>query len=273
MRSQLALGAIAEADVLAQDAALAALEATLPPLQKGLDAQHDLLAVLCGRLPADQPASSLALEQLQMPAQIPLGVPSQLVERRPDVRAAAAQLHAATAAVGVTIANLLPQVSLTGAIGNAATQTAQLFNSMTEYWTAGASLSQTLFAGGALWHRERAARAGLDLAGAQYRVAVLTAFQNVADALRALSADEASVQAGERSVAAATQSLDIARQQYALGAVSYLALLSAEQSYQQAVAARIGALTSRYLDAAALFQALGGQAPTPAPAPAQTPAH
>jgi NodT family efflux transporter outer membrane factor (OMF) lipoprotein len=264
MRSQLQLGAIAEADVLAQDTALAALEATLPPLQKGLDQQHDLLAVLCGRLPADQPAGTLALDQLRMPAQIPLGVPSQLVERRPDVRAAEAQLHAATAAVGVTIANLLPQLSLTAAIGNAATQTADLFSSMTEYWTAGASLSQTLFAGGTLVHRERAARAGLDLAGAQYRVAVLTAFQNVADALRALSADEASVQAGERSVAAATQSLDIARGQYALGAVSYLALLSAEQAYQQAVAGRIAALTSRYVDVAALFQALGGQAPTPA---------
>jgi outer membrane protein TolC len=159
---------------------------------------------------------------------------------------------------------MLPQISLTGAIGNAATQTAGLFSSMTEFWSAGASLSQTLFAGGTLLHRERAARAGLDLAGAQYRAAVLTAFQNVADALRALGADAASLQAGERSVAAASASLEIARQQYALGAVSYLALLAAEQAYQQAVATRIQALTSRYVDAAALFQALGGQAPAPA---------
>jgi NodT family efflux transporter outer membrane factor (OMF) lipoprotein len=264
MRRELELGAIAEADVLAQDAALAQIEATLPPLQKSLDQQHNMLAVLTGQLPGDAPTSHVELDQLTLPMQIPVGVPAQLVERRPDVRAAEAQLHAATATVGVTIANMLPQITLSGAIGNVATETNQIFSGMTEFWTAGASLSQTLFAGGTLYHRERAARAGVDIAGAQYRLAVLTAFQNVADALRALAADGDAVRAQERAYSASMASLAITRQQFDLGAVSYLALLIAQQTYQQAVIGRAQALMNRYADTAALFQALGGSAPATA---------
>jgi NodT family efflux transporter outer membrane factor (OMF) lipoprotein len=263
MRHQLELGSIAEADVLAQDAALAQIEAALPPLQRSLDQQHDMLAVLTGQLPSEAPLDSVQLDQLALPRQIPLGVPSRLVERRPDVRAAEAQLHAATAAVGVAIANMLPQITLSGSIGNVATETGQIFSGMTEFWTAGASLSQTLFAGGTLYHRERAARAALDLAGAQYRLAVLTAFQNVADALRTLAADADALRAQQRAYDAATASLAIARQQFTLGAVGYLSLLNAQQTYQQAVIGRAQALMNRYADTAALYQALGGNAPAP----------
>jgi NodT family efflux transporter outer membrane factor (OMF) lipoprotein len=261
MRRELELGAIAEADVYAQDAALANLEATLPPLQKSLDAQHDMLAALTGKLPADLPATHIELDQLTLPTEIPLGVPAELVERRPDVRAAEAQLHAATAQVGVAIANMLPQITLTGALGNTSTQAADLFKNYTEFWTLGASLSQTLFSGGTLYHRERAARAGLDLAGAQYRSAVLTAFQNVADALRALASDADASRAQERAYQASLASLTIAHQQFDLGAVSYLSLLTAEQTYQQAIVGRAQAQTNRYADTAALFEALGGRAP------------
>jgi NodT family efflux transporter outer membrane factor (OMF) lipoprotein len=264
MRRQLALGAIAEGDVVAQEAALAQLESTLPPLQKSLDQQHDMLAVLTGQLPSEAPVSEIKLDQLTLPLTIPVGVPAQLVERRPDVRAADAQLHAATAEVGVAIANMLPQITLTGAIGNASTNISSLFTSATEFWSAGASLSQTLFAGGTLYHRERAARAGLDVAGAQYRTAVLTAFQNVADSLRALAADQDEVQAEDRAYSASLESLNIARQQVNLGAVGYLALLIAQQTYQQAIIGRAQALTNQYADTAALYQALGGSAPATA---------
>jgi NodT family efflux transporter outer membrane factor (OMF) lipoprotein len=263
MRAQLDLGAIAEGDVLAQQAALAQIEATLPPLLKGLDQQHDLLAALTGQLPGDAPDTTLVLDQLRMPAEIPVGVPSELVQHRPDVRAAQAQLHAATAEVGVAIANMLPQITITGQIGNVATQGTQVFSDMNEFWTLGASLSQTLFAGGTLYHKERAARAGIDIAGAQYRQAVLTAFQNVADALRALAADADAVTLEERGFQASSASLEIAKQQYGLGAVGYLALVSAQQTYQQAAIGRAQALMNRYSDAAALFQALGGSAPDP----------
>jgi len=263
MRSQLGLGAIAEADVLAQDAALAQIEASLPPLQKALDQQHDLLAALTGRFPGEVSEESLELGQLRLPTAIPIGVPSRLVERRPDVRASAAQLHAATAAVGVAIANMLPQITITGQLGDVATDSSQIFAGMNEFWSAGASLTQTLFAGGMLYHRERAARAGLDVAGAQYRQAVLTAFQNVADALRALTADADAVRLQQRASDAAQSSLEITRQQYALGAVGYQALLAAQQGYQQAIIGRTQALMNQYSDAAALFQALGGHAPPP----------
>jgi NodT family efflux transporter outer membrane factor (OMF) lipoprotein len=261
MHRQLTLGAIAEADALAQEAALAQLETSLPPLQKGLDQQRDMLAVLTGHLPSDPPSSQFELDAVTLPAMIPLGVPSKLVERRPDVRAAEAQLHAATANVGVAIANMLPQITLSGSLGTVATQTAQIFSAQSEFWSAGASLSQTLFAGGTLLHRERAARAALDQAGAQYRATVLTAFQNVADALRALTADADAVRAADRAATLSETSLDIAQRQYELGAVSYLSLLAAQQTYQQALVGRAQARTNRYVDSAALFQALGGSAP------------
>ena len=263
MRRQLELGAIAEADALAQEAALAQLEASLPPLQKALDQQRDMLAVLTGHLPSDPPSSQFELDAITLPATIPLSVPSKLVDRRPDVRAAEAQLHAATANVGVAIANMLPQITLSGSLGSVATETGKIFSSQSEFWSAGASLSQTLFAGGTLLHRERAARAALDQAGAAYRVAVLTAFQNVADALRALAADADAVKAADRAATLSQASLDIARRQYELGAVSYLSLLSAQQTYQQAIIGRAQARTNRYVDTAALFQALGGRAPRP----------
>jgi NodT family efflux transporter outer membrane factor (OMF) lipoprotein len=209
-------------------------------------------------LPADAPAGSLALASLQLPAEIPLGVPAELVNRRPDVRAAEAELHAATTADGVAIANLLPQFALGGTIGSSATAIDELLKSRTGFWSIGANLTQTLFAGGALVHRKRAADAALDQAGAAYRATVLGAFQNVADALRTLEADGATLEAAGRAQRAADQSLAIVRRQLELGAVSYLALISAEQTYQQATIAELAARASRLADTAALYQALGG---------------
>jgi outer membrane protein TolC len=158
---------------------------------------------------------------------------------------------------------MLPQITLSGSLGSVATTTGKIFAGQSEFWSAGASLSQTLFAGGTLLHRERAARAALDQAGDEYREAVLTAFQNVADALRALAADADAVQAADRAAALSQASLDIARRQYQIGAVNSLSLLIAQQTYQQALVNRAQARTSRYVDTAALFQALGGHAGQP----------
>ena len=258
MRRESELGAIAEGDVFAQEAALAQLQATLPPLHRQLQTTRDLLAVLTGHLPADFKPVRFELDQLVLPTDLPLGVPSQLVERRPDVRAAEAQLHAATAQVGVAIASLLPQVTITGDIGSSATAMGELFKPGTGFWSVGASLTQTLFEGGTLIHRKRAADAGLDQAGALYRSAVLTAFQNVADALHALDTDADALSAAARAESAAQKSLDVARHQLDLGSVSYLALINSEQAYQQAVVLTAQARANRYSDTAALFQALGG---------------
>ncbi len=185
-------------------------------------------------------------------------VPSKLVRQRPDVLAAEAQLHAATAQVGVAIANMLPQISLTAMEGGAATEFSHLLSAGNTFWSGGATLSQTLFAGGALLHKERAARAALDQAGADYRNTVLTAFQNVADTLSALRLDAEAVNAGVRAERAAHDSLITIRHNVELGSTGYLALLNAEQTYQQAVVSLEQAETNRYADTAALFQALGG---------------
>jgi NodT family efflux transporter outer membrane factor (OMF) lipoprotein len=270
LRRELELGAIAEGDVFAQDAALAQLEATLPPLNRQLQQTRDSLAVLTGHLPADLKPVQFELDQLTLPTDLPLGVPSQLVERRPDVRAAEAQLHAATAQVGVAVANLLPQLTITGDVGSAATAMSDLFKGGTGFWSIGASATQTLFAGGTLIHRKRAADAALDQAGAMYKSAVLTAFQNVADALHALDTDADALNAASRAVSASQNSLDVVRHQLELGSVSYLALLNAEQTYQQAVISLAQARANRYGDTAALFLALGGSV-TPLPALADPP--
>jgi NodT family efflux transporter outer membrane factor (OMF) lipoprotein len=258
LRRQLELGAIAEVDVYAQEAALAQLEAALPPLNKQLHQARDQLAVLTGHPPAEFKPLHFELEQLVLPADLPLGVPSQLVERRPDVRAAEAQLHAATAQVGIAIANLLPQLTITGNIGSTATLLSDLFKPGTGFWSIGANATQTLFEGGTLIHRKRAADAALDQAGAVYKSTVLTAFQNVADALHALDADADALNDASRAQDAAQKSLGVAHRQLELGSVSYLALVNSEQTYQQAVVAVVQARANRYSDTAALFQALGG---------------
>ena len=258
LRRELDLGAIAEADVYAQEAALAQLEASLPALHRQLEQAHDQLAVLTGHFPSEFKPPDLRLELLTLPTDLPIGIASQLVERRPDVRAAEAQLHAATAQVGVAITDMLPQLTITANAGSTATFLSDLFKPGTGFWSLGASASQTLFSGGTLLHRKRAADAALDQAGAVYKSSVLTAFQNVADALYALNADADALNAASRAENAAERSLNVARHQLELGSVSYLALLIGEQTYQQAAIALIQARANRLADTTALFQALGG---------------
>jgi outer membrane protein TolC len=158
----------------------------------------------------------------------------------------------------VAIANLLPQITITGDIGSTAPLLAELFKPGTGFWSIGANATQTLFAGGTLIHRKRAADAALNEAAAQYRSAVLTAFQNVADALHALETDADALHAASRAEEAAQKSLGVAHDQLELGSVSYLALVNSEQTYQQAVVSLAQARANRYADTAALFQALGG---------------
>jgi len=258
LRRQLALGQAAGADVAAQEAALAQAEATLPPLQKALGLGRDLLAVLIGRIPSDEPADRFELASLQLPQDLPVSLPSKLVDQRPDIRAAEAQLHAASAEIGVAIAAMLPQISLTGNLGSAATSMSGLFGPGTAFWSVMGNATQTIFDGGALLHKKRAAEAGFDQAAAQYRATVLSAFQNVADSLRALQADADALTANATAERAAAYSLDIAKRQLALGAINYLALLNAQQTYNQALLNLVQAKANRFADTAALFQTLGG---------------
>jgi outer membrane protein TolC len=180
------------------------------------------------------------------------------VEQRPDVRAVEADLHAASAQVGVAIANMLPQFTIDASLGSAATRIAELFTSATGFWSVGGNVTQSVVDGGTLLHRKRAAEAQLEQAAAQYRSTIIAAFENVADTLQALQTDADALHAAVGAERTAKQSVDIARRQIELGDVSYLYLLASEQAYQQALINRVQAQSNRFADTAALFQALGG---------------
>ena len=257
LQVQRRLGAASGASVLAQETLLRQAEAAAAGLKKQLAQQRDLLAVLVGALPAQLQPPALDLSTLRLP-DVPTGLPANLIERRPDVRAAEAQVHSANAELGVALANMFPQLTLTANYGAGAEAFGQLFSASSLLWGVGASLAQPLFQGGALLHRNRAAQAQLDQALALYRSAVLNAFQNVADALEAVHHDADQHLAAMHQEQLAERLLWIAQRQLELGDVSTLVLLNAETAYLQATMARIQAHASRLMDVVAVNQALGG---------------
>ncbi|MFZ6862572.1 efflux transporter outer membrane subunit [Undibacterium sp. Ji67W] len=256
---QLALGQVGQADVATQEAALAASEALLPPLEKQLAIQRDLILALSGRYPNGTDVARFELDDLHLPSELPLTLPSKLIEQRPDVRAAEEQMHAASAAIGVAVANRLPNISI-GATnyGTAAENFADLLKSSGAFWNLAANITQPIFDGGALKHKQAAAEAAYDQAVAQYRSTVLGAFQNVADSLQAIQHDANAYAAAYKSEQASLKSVTIARKQFALGDISTASLLLAEQAYQQAKSALVQAQANRLSDTVALIQSLGG---------------
>jgi NodT family efflux transporter outer membrane factor (OMF) lipoprotein len=254
----LALGDVADSAIASQEAALEQVRATLPPLQKQLAQQRDLLAVLDGRPPDQDPAAHFELDALQLPQDLPMTLPARLVEQRPDVRMAEAQLHAACAQVGVAFANRLPNIQITANGGSAADQMHDLFGKGTSFWNLGAAITAPIFDGGTLKHRQRAAEATYRQAAEQYRSTVMSALQNVADSLHAIQSDADAMAASARAEQAAARSLAIAQRQQALGDISTVALLNAQVTYRQAELALVQARAARFTDTVALFQALGG---------------
>jgi NodT family efflux transporter outer membrane factor (OMF) lipoprotein len=258
LRTQFEKGYVGRLDVAAQESQLALVTASLPPLLKQLAQQRDLLAVLSGGFPNQSLIETFELSNLALPQELPVSLPSQLVEQRPDVRQAEENLHSASALIGVARANRLPSFALTADAGGMAVVLGHLFTGGTGFWDVGSSIAQPIFDGRTLLHRERAARAAYTQASEQYRSTVLTAFQNVADTLNALQQDADGLKAAAAAADAAKLTLDLTRKQMQVGYVSYLALLSAEQTYQQALITLVQAQANRYADTAALFQALGG---------------
>jgi NodT family efflux transporter outer membrane factor (OMF) lipoprotein len=251
-------GYASKLDVAAQQSQLAQVSATLPPLLKQSGQLRDLLATLAGRFPSQAPTGQLDLASLTLPPDLPVSLPSNLVEQRPDVLQAEANLHAASARIGIAIANRLPSFTLSANAGSSALALNELFTSATNFWGIGADATVPIFQGGALLHAERAAKAAYQEAAEQYRSTVLTAFQNVADTLTALEQDAEGLKAAADAADAAKTTLDLAQRQWQDGYAGYLALLAAEQAYQQARIALVQAQANRYADTAALFQALGG---------------
>ena len=259
LQRRFAIGQAARADVAAQEAALAQAEATLPPLRNQLSQQRHLLAQLTGQTTAHIPAQTFELSSLRLPESLPATLPSRLIEQRPDVRAAEANVHSAAAAIGVAVANLLPQFTLAANYGWQSQTLDDLFdpnNGITSLL--GVGVTQTWFDGGALLAKRRAAEAAFEQAKAQYRSTVLTAIRNVADTLRALEFDALTLAAASNAERAAGLSLEITRRRLAAGDAGILDILNAESTYETAVLALVQAQAQRFSDTAALYQALGG---------------
>lgn len=258
VRRRLALGYGTRLDVAQAELSLAQAKALLPPLERQLEQTRDLIRVLAGNAPDHDVPETFTLEALHLPEHLPLSLPSRLIEQRPDVRAAEEQVRSASAEVGVAIANRLPQFAITAALGGQATKVTQMFWGSGTFWDIIGSASQSVFDAGTLRHRQRAAEQALAQAAAQYRSTVLAALQNVADCLHALYADADALRQAVEVEQAAKVTLDLTREQLQTGYTNGLAVLTAQQAYQQAVIARVQAQAARLGDTAALFQALGG---------------
>lgn len=264
---QLALGAVGQSDVVAQSAFLAQMESALPPLQLQLAQQRHVLASLRGVLPSQSVLETFELKDFSLPTHLPVKLPSQLVAQRPDIRAAEADLHAASAQVGVAIANRLPNIMLSGSGGfmPVAFSVASIPASLpllptggTAYWALAANLLGTIFDAGSLLYQQRAAEANYRLAAAQYRRVVLNAFQNVADALKAIQYDAELLKAAVKQERAAFKNMQITENKMKLGLANHVELIQAQQLYQQALANLAQSQANRLADTVGLFQALGG---------------
>lgn len=251
-------GGVAYQDVLLQQTQLAQTQATLPPLKQALDKANHSLAVLVGNYTSEQQPLKLSLNQLTLPSDLPLSLPSQLVQQRPDIQASEALVHAATANVGVATANLLPQIVLSAGNGYVSTTLENFISTSNNIWNMGAALTQPVFHGGALWSARKAAIDALKAAAANYQQTVLVSFQNVADALTSIQQDAIEFNRQFTANNSAYQSMKIVQQQYKLGGVNYLTLLNAQEQYQQTQLALIKAQAARYADTVSLYQALGG---------------
>jgi len=258
LRKQLDAGYANRNDVAVQEAALAQVKATLPPLRKALAQERDLLAALAGTFPNKGPRQTFKLADLRLPTDLPVSVPSQLVEQRPDIRAAEEELHAASAQVGVATANMLPNFTINANAGFMSTALAHLLAPQNLIWDLAGNATQTIFDASTLMHLLAGAKDTYNAAAWTYRGTVIGAVQNVADALRALQNDADALRAARDFERAAKISFDLAREQMEKGNANVLLLLNAQQTYLQAVIQVVQARAARLADTVALFQALGG---------------
>lgn len=257
MGKQFALGDISKGQLLAQRAALSHAQSLVPDLKLQLAKIHDLISALIGTTPNDV-LPEFDLEDFQLPADLPLTVPSSLLDQRPDIREAEARLHAATADLGVAIADRLPNVQLSAFPGQAVNAMNQFFAPGMGNWSIGAMVTQPIFQGGALLHAQRARRAEVTAAVATYRDTVLSAIQDVADCLHALEQDADALSISAANEKAAVESFSISRHQADAGDISPVLLQASVQIELDARLSLINARADRYLDSVALFQAMGG---------------
>ncbi|WP_093177904.1 efflux transporter outer membrane subunit [Pseudovibrio sp. Tun.PSC04-5.I4] len=258
VRAQFRLGGTDEAQVLQALASLEQTKATLPALEQSLIVQKNLINTLAGFFPTEKIVKEFELSDLVLPRSLPLSVPSELVAQRPDIRSAEAQMWAASANIGVALANQLPSFTITGNAGNQAEQLFRIFSTGTGVWDISTTLSQKIFDAGALNSQRKAAIAAFEGAAANYREVVVTAFGDVANAISAVQKDADALKASLAAERSAMRSLKLTQQQYKLGAVDLTTLLISVQTYQQAKINLVQAQAARFTDTVALFFAMGG---------------
>jgi NodT family efflux transporter outer membrane factor (OMF) lipoprotein len=252
------IGTASRSDVAAQRRDLALARSGLPELRRQLEQMRHRLAIYIGETPGESQLPEFRLADLSLPAQLPLSLPSELARRRPDIRAAEALLQQAGARVGVATANLYPQITLSATGGSLTSRGGELFAGGTGFYLLGVSLAQPIFHGGELQARRRAAVAAYDQAGAAYTEAVLKGFQEVADVLRALEADETKLRERTEMADQARRVSDITSARFEAGGVSAYAMLDAQRKLLTALLEHTQAMADRHADSAALLQALGG---------------
>ncbi|MBR8499926.1 efflux transporter outer membrane subunit, partial [Burkholderia cenocepacia] len=257
-RAQVTAGATAYVAVLTLESQRASLEAALPALDQKRAQADDLLALLTGRYPVDWRTPDLSLDGIELPASLPDTAPSSLVRRRPDILQAEAQLHVASAQVGVATAALYPNLTLSASGGFDSVVAGKLFAPAGRAWSVGAGLTAPIFHGGTLLNQRRAAQDVYDEADAAYRQVVLSAFSQVADTLRALANDAAALDAQARATAAARDALRLTQAGYDAGIAGYVQLLVADMQYHQARIAWLQTVAQRLQDTVAFYVALGG---------------
>ena len=276
IQKQFDVGAISRTPLLQQINIVAQTRGSIPTLEKSLSQTRHQLSVYAGLIPSQSVGVEFNLDSLELPRDLPVSLPTELVRQRPDIRASEALLHQASAQVGVATANLYPQFTLSASYGSSAFKQGDLFTGPAAFWNFAGGITAPIFNGGALRAKRRAAEATFEQASQEYKATVLNAFQNVADTLRALDADTQTLNAQAQVESISKEALDLSTKQYQLGATSYLALLDAQRTYQQALVNLIAAKATRYADTAALFQSLGGGwwsrvEPTSKPPSATTP--
>jgi NodT family efflux transporter outer membrane factor (OMF) lipoprotein len=254
-------GSVSRLDIVSAQSQLASDTTLLPPLRQELSVTRHALAIILGQAPANAVLPEFELAQLSLPQQLPLSLPSELAHRRPDILAAEAQLHAATAAVGVANANLYPHIDLTATTGQQSIDLSHLFDRASNVWSIAGALVAPILDGGTLRAQQRAAVDALHATTANYEQTVLVAFGQVADSLQALDHDAEQLEAQAHAQDSARENVDLTRKSYNEGNTGVLQVLDAERLYQQARLGFVRADAQRYIDTVQLFLALGGAGP------------
>jgi len=263
VETSVGVGAGTQTQLVTAQSQLASDRTLLPELRQRQAVARHALAILVGKTPAEWSPPDFALGDFTLPEEIPAALPSELAHRRPDILAAEAQLHAASAAIGVATANLYPNLTLTGTF---TLQSLALGGPFIAAYSAAAGLVQPLFSGGRLSAERRAAIDRYDAALATYKQTVLEAFGQVADRLQALASDADQLNAQAAAAQSAGRALELARSGYGLGGSGILDVIDAQRRYSQAQIGLARAKAQRLLDTAQLYVALGGSTPVSAAA-------